>query len=195
MGVLVLQMPQKRGCPPVAGGFWASGDLQTGYGWTPWGPANGAGRCTDDVRMALEGGTDGALLQSDDTDDQRHGMDGSVRQFKGVVLLVVRHDEYMAFVASRLYALDERPLVGVYHVDLVPLEEEVGHGHTLARHYIAGAVLGVHARPLYGYEEVCALECRHHIAFALIFQYGFLVCQGSCHGVNGDEGDAAFFIS
>ena len=59
--------------------------------------------------------------------------------------MVVGDDEDVVWGAAGLDALDERSLVGVDDIDLVPLEEEAGHGYSLAGHDVSGAVFGVHA--------------------------------------------------
>lgn len=111
-------------------------------------------------------------LEADDTDNQGYCIYGCAGEFKGIVFLIIGYDEYMILVVSGLDAFDEWPLIRVDDIYFVPLEEEVAHRHALASDNVPGAVFGIHAGTFDGYEEVCSLECRYHIALAVVFQYG-----------------------
>ncbi len=71
-----------------------------------------------------------------------------------------------------LDSLDECPLVCVNDVNLVPLEEYIGHWYTLTCYDIARAVLGVHAGPLDRYKEIRPLKHGNNIPFTFVFKYG-----------------------
>ena len=95
--------------------------------------------------MGARWGERAALLQADNTDDDSDGVESGVWEFERFVFLIVGDDEDVILVAARFDALDERALFGVEDVDLVPLEEEVGHGYALAGNDVARTIFGIHA--------------------------------------------------
>ena len=77
------------------------------------------------------------LFEADDATHQGYGMEVGQRKLEGWVALIVGHKEDVVGVGSLAHSLDECSLVGVEHIGLVPLEENVGEGHFLARHEVA----------------------------------------------------------
>ena len=135
-------------------------------------------------------GIRGTLLQSDNANDEGDGIDFGVCEFEWVVLWVVRNDEDVLLVRSRLYALDNGPLLGVEDVWFVPLEEEVAHGYSLACHDVTGEIGWTHAISLYGHEEIRAVECRYHITLALILKNCLFSLKCSSHRTEWNEWNA-----
>ena len=82
------------------------------------------------------------LLQTDHTHHERDVVDLGAWELEGLVIGVVAEDGERFVGGALLHALDERPLLGVEHIDLVPLEEGVQR-HTLAGHDVAAVVLGL----------------------------------------------------
>lgn len=95
----------------------------------------------DGMRAMVQYGEDapmGVLLfEADDATHQGYGMEVGQRKLEGWVALIVGYEEDVVGVGSLAHSLDECSLVGVEHVGLVPLEEDVGEGHLLARHEVA----------------------------------------------------------
>lgn len=78
-----------------------------------------------------------SLFEADDATHQGYGMEVGQRKFEGWVALVVGHEEDVVGVGSLAHSLDEGSLVGVEHIGLVPLEEDVGERDLLASHEVA----------------------------------------------------------
>lgn len=73
----------------------------------------------------LCGGVRG-LFETDDATHQCYGMEVGQGKLEGWIVVVVGHEEDVVVVGSVAHSLDERSLVGVEHIGLVPLEEDVG---------------------------------------------------------------------
>ena len=77
------------------------------------------------------------LFEADDATHQGYGMEVGQRKLEGWITLIVGYEEDVVSVRSLAHSLDEGTLVGVEHIGLVPLEEDVGERDLLARHEVA----------------------------------------------------------
>lgn len=77
------------------------------------------------------------LLHSDEAHNDGDGIDFGCGELEGLVVFVVGDDEDVRGIVARLDALDERPLLGIEDIGLVPLEEDVFERHLFASHYVA----------------------------------------------------------
>lgn len=82
-------------------------------------------------------GLGGWLLQADHADDQGNTAYLVAAKLEGLVGGVVGDDEDGIVRGTTADALDERALVGVEDIDLVPLEKKVGGWHSLAGYDVA----------------------------------------------------------
>lgn len=78
-----------------------------------------------------------SLFEADDATHQGYGMEVGQRKFEGWITFVVGYEEDVVGVGSLAHSLDESTLVGVEHIGLVPLEEDVGERDLLASHEVA----------------------------------------------------------
>lgn len=78
-----------------------------------------------------------SLFEADDATHQGYGMEVGQRKLEGWIALIVGYEEDVVGVGSLAHSLDECSLVGVEHVGLVPLEEDVGERDLLASHEVA----------------------------------------------------------
>lgn len=78
-----------------------------------------------------------SLFEADDATHQGYGMEVGQRKLEGWITLIVGYEEDVVSVRSLAHSLDEGTLVGVEHIGLVPLEEDVGERDLLASHEVA----------------------------------------------------------
>ncbi len=129
------------------------------------------------------------LLQADHADDQGDAAYLVAAKLEGLIGGVVGNDEDVIVRGAAADALDERALVGVDNIDLVPLEKKVGGWHSLAGYDVAGGVLGVHGRAFDRDEEIGPLECRNDISLALVLQHRDVAGERPGHGGDGQKRD------
>lgn len=78
-----------------------------------------------------------SLFEADDATHQGYGMEVGQRKLERWIALIVGYEEDVDGVGSLAHSLDEGTLVGVEHIGLVPLEEDVGERDLLASHEVA----------------------------------------------------------
>ena len=78
-----------------------------------------------------------SLFEADDATHQGYGMEVGQRKLERWIALIVGYEEDVVGVGSLAHTLDEGTLVGVEHIGLVPLEEDVGERDLLASHEVA----------------------------------------------------------
>lgn len=142
-----------------------------------------------EARGRMGKGLGDGLLQADHADDQGDAAYLVAAKLEGLVGGVVGNDEDGIVRGAAADALDERALVGVEDIDLVPLEKKVGGWHSLAGYDVAGGVLGVHGRAFDRDEEIGPLECRNDISLALVLQHRDVAGERPGHGGDGQKRD------
>ena len=85
-------------------------------------------------------------------------MYGGIRQFEGVVFVVIGNNKYAVGRTAGFNALDQCALIGVDYIHLIPLEKDVGHGNPFAGDNVSGVVLGYMLDPFTGIRKSAPLN-------------------------------------
>ena len=102
-------------------------------------------------------------------------------QFKWQVILVVGYKKYMFLVATLVNPLDDRTLIGVENIHLVPLKKNILHRDPAAGNDIAGPVFRVHAVAFHADKKIRTLEVGNHVIFAFVIHNGDFTGQKTRH--------------
>lgn len=109
-----------------------------------------------------------ALFEADEAAHESHAIELALGKLERLVVGVVGNDKDVLIVGTAPDALDERSLLRVEHVGLIPLKEQIIERNTLASHEVPGIVSGLHGIALDLDEEIGTFECRNDITLTFV---------------------------